>query len=100
MANARIGVLLIVFAGLPVNSEGRKNAKPDTAPAATAQDPVAKKEEAKVHFISGRFMLDGGDYELALKEFMAARDLYYLPEIDRFIGQCLEKLHRISEAMQ
>jgi hypothetical protein len=65
--------------------------------AAFAQTP--EEESAKTHFKVGTDYYVSARYEEALKEFMEAYRLRPLPKLQFNIGECLERLGRLKEAV-
>src|SRR5690348_8716902 len=70
------------------------------APAAARADgdDDPDTEIAQRHFARGSASYNHADYELALREFQAARRAKPLPPLDFNIGRCLDRLERWRDA--
>lgn len=66
-------------------------------PSVALADPA---EEAEARFQLGLAAVDRGDYEGALREFQAARDLEESARVVYDIGSCLKALRRYAEALR
>jgi tetratricopeptide (TPR) repeat protein len=64
----------------------------------TAWAEDSSRQEAQVHFMSGRAYFDGARYADALREFEEAVRLWPKPQLYYNLGVCKEKLGRLDEA--
>lgn len=106
--------LLLAAASAPARPASPKRAPPASAPpaqsgnaapaAATAtpspeQALEQKKQQAKEHFIKGLEFVQNENWDAALAEFLASRDLYPTRVALENAGICLRELKRYSEAL-
>ena len=54
---------------------------------------------ARRHFVKAKAQLEKGNYQAALKEFMVARQIKPLPDLDYDVARCLDALERYPEAI-
>jgi tetratricopeptide (TPR) repeat protein len=89
--------------GSLAHAQTKPPAKPRPRAPAVAPRPIAPTTEigeAKRLFSQGEKKHKDGDYEAALKDFQAADAIKGTPQTARFIGICLDELHRYPDAVQ
>jgi len=98
----RAAILTAVLMMMAVTAEAKKNEPVKTAKKDAVETEVAErlKEVAKKHYESGREAYDRRDYETALREFTAAREITKRSNFDFNIALTYEHLQRYEEAIK
>lgn len=89
----------LVVAGLEAPREARAQTSPSTSPTTPAVSEEADRR-ARSHFASGRAYYDTGEYEAAVREFLAARAASPRNELRYNLYLCYERLGDFAHAAE